>query len=93
MRCSAARLVVLGVTADGDGGDGPNFVGAASQARPDIVDRNGETLATDIKTASLFAEPRYVIDPDEATELLATVFPDLDRERLRQQLATDAKFA
>jgi len=88
-----ARLVVLGVTADFDGGDGSNFVGTASQARPDIVDRNGETLATDIKTASLFAEPRYVIDPDEATELLASVLPDLDRGALRKQLSTDAKFA
>jgi len=24
-------------------------------------------LATDIKMASLFAEPRYILDPDEAT--------------------------
>jgi cell division protein FtsI (penicillin-binding protein 3) len=87
-----ARLVILGVTADFDGSDGSNFVGTASQARPDIVDRNGETLATDIKTASLFAEPRYVIDPDEATELLASVLPDLDRAALRKQLSTDAKF-
>ena len=34
-----------------------------------------------------------MIDPDEATELLATVLPDLDRDRLRQLLSTDAKFA
>ena len=33
-------------------------------------------------TASLFAEPRYIIDADEATELLTTVLPDLDRDRL-----------
>ena len=52
-------------------GRGAPAAGAASQARPDIVDRNGEMLATDIKTASLFAEPRNIIDPDEATELLA----------------------
>ena len=73
--------------------DGASFARTASQARPDIVDRNGETLATDIRTASLFAEPRYVIDPDEATELLVSVLPDLDRTRLRQELATNAKFA
>ena len=34
-------------------------------SRPDIVDRNGEVLATDIKTASLFAEPRRIVDADE----------------------------
>src|SRR5262245_12106685 len=33
-----------------------------SAARPDIVDRNGEILATDVKTVSVFAEPRKIID-------------------------------
>ena len=89
----AVRLMLLGISAHGSVDDGPTFIHAASQARPDIVDRNGETLATDIKTASLFAEPRYVIDPDEATELLASVLPGLDRDTLRRQISTDAKFA
>jgi len=47
-------------------------------ARPDIIDRNGVLLATDIKTYSLFAEPRRIIDADEVIELLTTVLPDLD---------------
>ncbi len=88
----AIRLVLLGVGAGGETDDGPNPVQTASQARPDIVDRNGETLATDIRTAALFAEPRYVIDPDEATELIASVLPDIDRTRLRHELSTNAKF-
>lgn len=89
----AVRLALLGIAADGLDSDGSHFIQTATRARPDIVDRNGETLATDIKTASLFAEPRYVIDPDEATELLATILPDLDRDRLRRELSTNAKFA
>jgi cell division protein FtsI (penicillin-binding protein 3) len=89
----AARLVVLGTTGPAAEDDGVTLIRAASKARPDIVDRNGETLATDIRTASLFAEPRYVIDPDEATELLGSVLPDLNRDRLRQILSSDAKFA
>jgi cell division protein FtsI (penicillin-binding protein 3) len=89
----AVRLVLLGVAAHGAEQDGLSFIQAAAQARPDILDRNGEILATDIKTASLFAEPRYIIDPDEATELLVGLFPDLDRDRLLKQLSTDAKFA
>jgi cell division protein FtsI (penicillin-binding protein 3) len=89
----AVRLVLLGITADGAEGDGSRFTQTVTHARPDIVDRNGETLATDIKTASLFAEPRYIVDPDEATELLTTILPDLDPDRLRRQLSTDAKFA
>ncbi|HEY8580709.1 MAG TPA: penicillin-binding protein 2, partial [Beijerinckiaceae bacterium] len=31
---------------------------ASSRARPDIVDRNGDILATDVKVDSVFAEPR-----------------------------------
>ncbi|MEZ2132313.1 MULTISPECIES: peptidoglycan D,D-transpeptidase FtsI family protein [unclassified Sinorhizobium] len=47
-------------------------------SRPDIVDRNGELLATDIRTVSLYAEPNKIVDADEAVEKLATVLPDLD---------------
>ena len=35
-------------------------------ARPDILDRNGEVLATDVRMPSLFGEPRRIIDVDEA---------------------------
>jgi cell division protein FtsI (penicillin-binding protein 3) len=89
----ALRLILLGVNAPADIGSGSSFVAGGAQARPDIVDRNGETLATDIKTASLFAEPRLVVDPDEATEALTSLFPDLDRTRLLRILSTDAAFA
>ncbi len=47
-------------------------------SRPDLLDRNGEILATDIRTVSLFAEPHKIVDPDEAVEKLATVLTDLD---------------
>jgi cell division protein FtsI (penicillin-binding protein 3) len=89
----AARLVFLGASAGDFEDSGQSLALNASQARPDIIDRNNETLATDIKTAALFAEPRYIIDPDEASELIATVLPDLDRDRLRKVLSTNAKFA
>ena len=61
---------------------------AIAAARPDILDRNGEILATDIKTASLYAEPRRIVDPDEAVEMLATVFPDLGTDAVRRKLAS-----
>src|SRR5262245_65347541 len=41
---------------------------AVATARPDILDRNGEILATDVRTPSLFAEPQRIIDVDEASE-------------------------
>lgn len=61
-------------------------------ARPDIVDRNGEVLATDLATASLYAEPRNIIDVDEAVEALSAALPDLDRAELRKDLSSDRGF-
>ncbi len=61
-------------------------------ARPDIVDRNGEVLATDIKTASLYAEPRNIVDADEALELLSSVLPDLDPETTFNKLKSGTGF-
>ncbi len=56
-------------------------------ARPDIVDRNGNLLATDIKTASAFADPSRIIDVDDMVEKLATVFNDINTEALRKKLS------
>jgi len=55
-------------------------------ARPDIVDRNGVVLATDIKMMSVFAEPRRIIDKDEAVELITAIFPDIKPRELREKL-------
>ncbi len=57
-----------------------------SFARPDIVDRQGRLLATDVEAYSLFADPAHVIDRDEVVEKLGAVFPDLDRAKLRDDL-------
>jgi cell division protein FtsI (penicillin-binding protein 3) len=54
--------------------------------RPDIVDRNGVLLATDVAVASLYADPRKIIDIDEAVELLTATVPDLDAKWLRTRL-------
>ena len=66
---------------------------AVATARPDILDRNGEILATDVRTPSLFAEPHRIIDVDEAVELLTAVMPDLDPVELRERLSSRRRFA
>ena len=65
---------------------------APKSARPTIVDRNGHMLATDIQTASLFADARRVIDVDEAIELLTPVLPGLGVEDLRRKLSSGRRF-
>lgn len=83
------RLVYLGLQ-DAEAGM-PSF-DRNTAARPDIVDRNGQVLATDIKTASLFAEPRRIVDADEAIELLSTVLPDIDYEDTYRKFKSGAGF-
>ncbi len=58
-----------------------------SFARPDIIDRNGRLMATDIAAPSLYADPALVLDRDELIERLGTVLPDLDVASLRKALS------
>jgi len=61
-------------------------------SRPDIIDRNGDLLATDIITSSLFAEPRRIVDVDEAVELLTAALPELGVEKIHRRLSSKAGF-
>ena len=83
------RLIWFGMQEIGEG-SGP--ASRVTASRPDIIDRNGEVLATDIKTASLFAEPRRIVDVDEAIEKLATVLPDINYEQTYNRLRSGAGF-
>ena len=88
----ALRLVMFAESSDGHGGRHSVTQDAVATARPNILDRNGQVLATDVKTPSLFAEPRKIIDVDEAEELLTAVMPDLDTKELRDRLASKRGF-
>ncbi|WP_105385789.1 peptidoglycan D,D-transpeptidase FtsI family protein [Neorhizobium alkalisoli] len=61
-------------------------------SRPDIVDRNGELLATDLNTISLYADPRRIIDADEVVEKLAFVIPNLDWSDTHRKLRSRTAF-
>ncbi|AOO83313.1 peptidoglycan D,D-transpeptidase FtsI family protein [Bosea vaviloviae] len=86
------RLVMLATLPGEQVGLRRATANAISAARPDILDRNGVVLATDIRTVSVFAEPRNILDKDEATELLTAVLPDLDAKELREKLGTKKGF-
>lgn len=86
------RLVMLGAFPSDQVGLRRATSNAISAARPDILDRNGVQLATDIRTVSVFAEPRNILDKDEATELLTAVLPDLNAKELRDKLSTKKGF-
>lgn len=80
------RLAQLQVKADDNLTISKMTQPAISTARPSIVDRNGVMMAADVKTISVFADPRKVPDKDEAAELINAVFPELDGSELREKL-------
>src|ERR1700681_742306 len=86
------RLIMLGLGGDNHGARRTASQDAIATARPDVVDRNGEVLATDVKAPSLFAEPRRIIDKDEAIELLTATLPDLDTSEVRERIASRKGF-
>jgi cell division protein FtsI (penicillin-binding protein 3) len=60
--------------------------------RKEIVDRNNKLLAVNIPTASLFANPKKVIDAANAVKLLRDLFPDIDKNTLLAELRTNKSF-
>ena len=88
----AGRLVMFAVGSDQHGARHTVVQDAVATARPDIVDRNGEILATDIKAPSLFAEPRRIIDRDETVDQLTAILPDLDAAEVRARLSSKKGF-
>ncbi|MAZ76114.1 MAG: penicillin-binding protein [Micavibrio sp.] len=60
--------------------------------RGDIVDRNGVLLARSLKTASLYADPKFVIDPKTVTKELTKVFPDLQYGDVLKKLQSKKRF-
>ncbi|MCZ4256035.1 penicillin-binding protein 2 [Sulfitobacter sp. PR48] len=63
-----------------------------SASRADIVDRNGNILATNFETHALYAQPRHMVDPAAAAKKLVGVFPDLDEELLLKDFTGKRKF-
>ncbi|MCK1277233.1 penicillin-binding protein 2 [Bradyrhizobium sp. 61] len=86
------RLVMFAIGADAHSARRAAAQEVVATARPDIVDRNGAILATDVKAASLFGEPRRIIDKDEAIELLTATVPDLDEAEVRERLSARKGF-
>lgn len=89
----AGRVIDLGLS---NGAERGRVSGGAIDTfdgrRADIVDRNGIVLATDLVAASLYANPRKVLDPAAAAKKLATIFPDLSRGGLEATLADPTPF-
>jgi cell division protein FtsI (penicillin-binding protein 3) len=61
---------------------------ATTGARGDILDRNGEILATHLVTGSVYANPKVIINAEEAAAKLSGLIPELDYKSILKRLAS-----
>jgi cell division protein FtsI (penicillin-binding protein 3) len=60
--------------------------------RAEITDRNGQLLAVNLATASLYARPALIPDVQEAINHLARALPELSPVELKRRLTSDRSF-
>ena len=60
--------------------------------RADILDRNGELLATSLSTASLYANPKLILDANDAAAKLAKALPGTSEKDVARRLGSDRSF-
>ncbi|MDR2267985.1 MAG: hypothetical protein LBD81_00865, partial [Holosporaceae bacterium] len=61
-------------------------------SRADIVDRNHNIIATSLPTVSLYACPKEILDVQEATTKICSIFDDVDPQLLREKLSSPKSF-
>ncbi|MFP6726798.1 MAG: penicillin-binding protein 2, partial [Alphaproteobacteria bacterium] len=90
----AGRLIELTVIRE----PGPSLTFAtaalskSTAGRADILDRNGTLLATNLLTASLYADARVVPNPVDTARRLMAVLPGLNTSAVQERLATGRAF-
>ena len=60
--------------------------------RADILDRNGEIIATSLPTVNLFANTKKIDNPEEVAEKLSYIFPDVEYEYFVERLSRKGAF-
>ncbi len=86
------ELPRLARMANPDQGATPQETKAQKVLRGDIIDRNGVLLARSLKTASLYADPAFITEPEKVAKDLVKVLPDLKYGDVLQKLQRKTRF-
>ncbi len=85
-------VLLAGGSADSHAAARVKPIAAPTPVRADILDRNGRLLATTLDSPSLYADPRQIVDPQEATRAIVSVLPQLDAKELYAKLTSGKSF-
>jgi cell division protein FtsI (penicillin-binding protein 3) len=86
----AGKAGYLALSPDRDSG-GLSASAGKAVVRADIVDRNGEQLATSVSVYSLVANPKLIWDAREVATRLAGVLPDIDVDAMTTRLSDQSR--
>lgn len=88
------RTVELGLTTSGERQVATReiVIPPVDVARADILDRNGEVMATNLESSSLYADPTKIKDPKAVAAQLATVLHDIPVSSLEAKLSSSRSF-
>ena len=84
-------MVIRSLWTSSDSENIPIGTSAKLGPRADIVDRNGEILATHLVTGSVYANPKVIINAEEAAAKLSGLIPELDYKKVLRQLSDARK--
>lgn len=87
-----SRSVMIAVSnVDDDATEQVEMAPHTQRKRADVVDRNGELLATSLKTASMFANPKEIRNPEVVARQLEKVL-GIDDAQLLKHLRSNKSF-
>lgn len=86
------NMAMIGVMPVNEPTRKPVDVSANPPMRGNIYDVNGQLLATTIEVRSLYADPKAVMDINEAVAKLSSVLPHLSEQKLHKELSRKGRF-
>ena len=65
---------------------------SVSLNRGDILDRNGQLIAVNLVTTSIYGNPKVITNPTEVAKKLSKIFPDIGYKAILAKLQSDKSF-